>query len=153
MATLEITTGGKEYVPGAATVFSNAFKTDPTINYLLSSLPAAERELYRPKFFQVLASAAILNGGTIEEIDDFKSCGIMMPPGKDVGNPLSWVQAGFVGMLWKLGIGGVRKMLNEIEPLKEGPKAKALLTNERYYYVFFLGTDEEARGRGIAPRS
>jgi hypothetical protein len=83
--------------------------------YLLSS--TSNPSTYRPKFFHVLLHAALLNGGQIDEIGDFKSCGVLMPPGKDVGNPWTWTQAGFLGVALKLGISGCAKMLREIEPL------------------------------------
>jgi len=114
--------------------------------YLLSS--ATDPEAYRPKFFHVLLHAVVLNGGRIDEIGDFKSCGVLMPPGKDVGNPWTWTQAGFIGVLLKLGISGIAKMVKEIEPLKDRAKAKVLRKDEKYYYIFFLGTSKEARGKG-----
>lgn len=75
-----------------------------------------------------------------------------MPPGKDVGNPWTWTQAGFLGVLLKLGISGCAKMLSELEPLKHRAKAKVLGKGEKYYYIFFLGTGEEARGKGYCSR-
>ena len=39
-------------------------------------------------------------------------------------------------------------MLSEFEPLTEAAKAKGLRKGEKYYYLFFVGTKEESRGKG-----
>lgn len=40
-------------------------------------------------------------------------------------------------------------MFWEMAPLTKACKAKALRRDEKYYYVFFLGTREDGRGRGL----
>jgi hypothetical protein len=40
-------------------------------------------------------------------------------------------------------------MLWELTPLTDACKAKGLRKGDKYYYVFFLGTREDARGRGL----
>ncbi len=40
-------------------------------------------------------------------------------------------------------------MIFELTPLNDACKAKALKSERRYYYVFFLGTVKEGRGRGL----
>jgi hypothetical protein len=66
---------------------SKAFEKDPTITYLLSSLTPSKRLAYLPQYFHVILSAAASNNGIFDEIDNWKSCGVLMPPGKDVANP------------------------------------------------------------------
>lgn len=39
-------------------------------------------------------------------------------------------------------------MVSDLLPFTKASKAKALSKNERYYYIFFLGTSSEDRGRG-----
>jgi hypothetical protein len=41
-----------------------------------------------------------------------------------------------------------QRMLLEYEPLTDAAKAKALRKGETYFYVFFIGTREDCRGRG-----
>ena len=41
-------------------------------------------------------------------------------------------------------------MLFEFEPQTNAAKVKALKKGEKYYYVFFIGTREDARGQGLA---
>ena len=40
-------------------------------------------------------------------------------------------------------------MLSELTPLANACKAKSLRPGERFYYVFFLGTREADRGKGL----
>lgn len=40
-------------------------------------------------------------------------------------------------------------MLGEYQTLGDGLKAKALKGQKKYYYVFFVGTLAEARGKGL----
>jgi ribosomal protein S18 acetylase RimI-like enzyme len=42
-----------------------------------------------------------------------------------------------------------QRMLSELTPATNASKAKALQSHEKYYYVFFLGTLEKARGKGL----
>lgn len=43
----------------------------------------------------------------------------------------------------------MQRMLSELTPATNACKAKALKSHEKYYYVFFLGTLGEARGKGM----
>ena len=40
-------------------------------------------------------------------------------------------------------------MLAEFQPLTDASKAKGLAGQGKYYYIFFVGTDEACRGRGL----
>ena len=43
----------------------------------------------------------------------------------------------------------MQRMIFELTPLNDACKTKALKQDERYYYVFFLGTLKKGRGRGL----
>lgn len=45
--------------------------------------------------------------------------------------------------------GLVQRMLSEYGSMADAFKAKALAGQEKYYYIFFLGTRADARGRGL----
>ena len=65
-----------------------------------------QRLAYLPAYFDVLLTAAAMNHATFEEIDNWASCGVMMPPGYRVDNPFTLLQSGFISVLWQCGIGG-----------------------------------------------
>jgi hypothetical protein len=41
----------------------------------------------------------VLNGGTIDELHDFQSIGVLLPPGSNIGNLRKALQAGVLGMV------------------------------------------------------
>ncbi|KAH8646380.1 hypothetical protein BGZ60DRAFT_424488 [Tricladium varicosporioides] len=146
-----LTTGqSEEYITRGAVLLSAAFLPDATITYLLSSLSTKEaREAYHAQLFHVFLKAAVLNGGSIDEVDGWKSCGVLLPPGCDIGNPFKVVQAGFLGVMWTLGLGGIRRMSTELEALKHICRDKVIPKGQSFYTIFFLGTAKEGRGKGM----
>jgi ribosomal protein S18 acetylase RimI-like enzyme len=139
-------------VPPAVSVLAPAFAHDPVISYMLNNLTRAARLAYLPAYFRALLTAATLNGASISEADGWASCAVVMPPGADVGNPWTLVPAGLVGILWTLGVRGCWKMIGEFEGVTGRAREREMGRGGRYYYVFFIGTAEEGRGRGLASR-
>ena len=64
------------------------------------------RLAYLPKYFDGLLTAAAMNNAIFDETEGWKSCGVLMPPGCRVDNPLTMLPAGFIPMLWNIGVGG-----------------------------------------------
>jgi hypothetical protein len=95
-------------VKEAAQVLSKAFEEDPVITYMLSSMNTEERLAYLPKYFNGLLTAAAMNHGKFDEAGDWKACGVLMPPGYRVDNPWTILPAGFIPLLWKIGVGGCK---------------------------------------------
>jgi hypothetical protein len=126
-----------------------------------------ERIGYLPAYFTALLTAASMNRAIFDEVEGWKSCGVLMPPECRVDNPWTLLPAGFIPMLWKIGFGGCKvgvpeardmkaelilkqRMLAEFTPLADAAKAKGLKGEKRYYYVFFIGTKEDERSHGYA---
>jgi hypothetical protein len=102
------------------------------ITYALSTLPKQERDAYLPEYFTALLTAATLNCASIDYVEgapegssgddgahdadgkmpeglassEWKSVGVLMPPGKRVDNPWTLLQAGLLGATWKVGLRG-----------------------------------------------
>ncbi|KAK2630293.1 hypothetical protein QTJ16_001113 [Diplocarpon rosae] len=74
---------------------------------------------------------------------------MLMPRNCHVDNPWTLLPAGILGLLWKVGIGGVYRMMGELGPPEEECRKKALRGQKRYNYAFFTATEEEARERGL----
>jgi hypothetical protein len=90
MVRLEITSGGKgkpapklpifltnnisDRGQAAASLLSDAFKSDPTITYILSSMIPLQCESFRPKLFKGLLTAATQNQALIHEVNNRESC-------------------------------------------------------------------------------
>ncbi|TKA73891.1 hypothetical protein B0A55_03797 [Friedmanniomyces simplex] len=145
-----ITLGGEDRIHQASNLYQTAFQDDPVITYMLCNLSTPARHNYLYSYFTSLMTASALNGGIIEQADDWSSCSVLIPPGKRVDNPWTLVPAGILGALFKLGIAGCRRMLFEYEPLTDAARRKALGGQKEFYYVFFVATRAEARGRGLS---
>jgi len=137
-------------VQAATEHLSKLFEDDPCITYVLCSMTREQRLAYLPAYFDVLLTAAAMNNATFEEINDWGSCAVMMPPGSRVDNPFTILQSGFISVLWNIGVGGCSRMFSEIVPKSDAAKKKGLKKGEKYYYLFFIGTQEERKGQGLA---
>lgn len=150
MTSPTITAGGKERVDTASALYKNAFRNDPVLAYMLGELSTKDRHAYLYSYFRALLTAAGLNDARFLEAEDWSSAAVIMPPGKRVDNFWTLLPAGLVGMVWRVGLKGAYRMLGEFGPQTDKMKAKGLKGAKRYYYVFFLATDEKARGRGLS---
>jgi hypothetical protein len=65
-----------------------------------------QRLAYLPKYFSALLTAAALSHASFEEVGDWKSCGVLVPPSCKIDNPFTLLPAGFLSVLWTIGIGG-----------------------------------------------
>lgn len=63
---------------------------------------------YLGEYFHILMTAATMNHAIFHEIGNWQSCGVLMPPGMTVDNPLTIIQAGFISLLWSVGFQGVK---------------------------------------------
>ena len=66
----------------------------------------AQRISYLPRFFHTLLTAAAMNNASLDEVDDWWSCGVLLPPGRRFDNPLTALPADLLAVLWNVGIGG-----------------------------------------------
>jgi ribosomal protein S18 acetylase RimI-like enzyme len=149
--TIKTTTGGAARIPQTAALYASAFRSDPAITYFLHALPLPQRHAYLEEYFTRLATAAALNNALFTEASDYASVAIILPPGKTVDNPQTLIPAGLFRVLWKLGFVGCWRMLGEYEP-KTGAARRRTLGSfaKKFYYLFFVATREDARGRGLA---
>ncbi|KAF2502972.1 hypothetical protein BU16DRAFT_612550 [Lophium mytilinum] len=150
-SSVAITTSGKDYLSQSATVLADAFANDPAITYLLNVLPPSKQDPYRHTLFNAFYTGAALNGASFTEADEWRCVGVLLPPGKNVDNPLTLVQSGLFGVLWNLGIKGVWRMTHEYASKPATLKSRTLETHsKKAYYIFNLGTKEEYRGNGLS---
>lgn len=97
-----------ERIQAATDLLSEAFRTDPTITYLLSSLNPEQRATYRPVFFHAILTAAAANNATFDETGGWKSCGVRVPPGSAVDRLGPSLYPTFLSVAWSIGLGGCR---------------------------------------------
>ena len=152
-------------------LYTHAFENDPVVTYMLATMPDQETRIaYLPYWFRVLMKAASMNEGIFEDIRDpglpdpvnsaqgtaqtdlsgieYQCASVLIRPGKKIDNLWTIIPAGFFPVLWNLGWSGCHKMLLEFEPKTQRAKKKALGKDEQYYYVFFIATRSDCRGKG-----
>jgi GNAT superfamily N-acetyltransferase len=148
---IKITTGGPERISATASLYATSFRSDPAITYLLSTLPPPQRHAYLSEYFTRLATAAALNSALFSEASDYSSISIVLPPGKSVDNLWTLIPAGLFSVLWRLGLRGCWRMLGEFEPATSAVRRRVLgVYRANFYYLFFVATREDKRGKGLS---
>ncbi|PIA90920.1 putative N-acetyltransferase [Cercospora beticola] len=149
---IKITTAGKEYKPKTADLLAVIFRDDPVIRFMLCSLTQQQRDAYIKEWFQTVLQAAAVNDAIFQEADNWSSVAVWMKPGKKVVSFVTFIQPAFIQTLFKLGFGGLKRMLVDFSSATDAIKARQLKARgiKRFYYLFFIGTVDEQQGRGLA---
>lgn len=117
---------------------------------MLCNLTTERKNAWLNSYFTRLLTAAGLNGAIFDETCDFASAQVTIPPGKKVDNTWTLIPAGIFGALWMMGVKGCRRMLVEFTGLSEKAKKTGLKGEKRFYYIFFIATREDQRGKGLS---
>ncbi|KAJ5401106.1 hypothetical protein N7465_011595 [Penicillium sp. CMV-2018d] len=150
VASVPITHGRHNMLRSVAALNGRVFDTDPVIAYMLLGMSQQQRLAYLPTYWTTLIKSALLNRAVITEADGWKSASVVIPPGGYIDNVWTLLWAGFLGVLWKMGLAGVKRLWFEFSGMIDNAKRKGLRGQSRYYYVFSLGTEHEHRGKGLA---
>jgi ribosomal protein S18 acetylase RimI-like enzyme len=126
------------------------FDDDPVIMYMLLEMPKEERLAYLPTYWSILIKSALLNDALITEADGWKAASVVIPPERQVDNVWTLFYAGFLGVLWKMGASGFKRLWSEFSGMTDNAKKIGLRGQKRYYYIFSIGTEVEHRGKGLA---
>ncbi len=140
----------------AVEVIAACFKDDPTIKFLLSSMPEDKRLAFFPTYWRSLLRQAMLNDAIFQEANDWACCAVWMLPGKRIDNPLTIITSPltFVNLLWNVGVGSCKRMLSDYPNQTGACKQKGLRDRSgrvitRYHYLFITGTLPAHRGKGL----
>ncbi|KAK9855569.1 hypothetical protein MYU51_002115 [Penicillium brevicompactum] len=147
---VSITHGGDKLLSSVAALNGRVFSTDPVISYMLLDLSQEERLAYLPTYWGILIKSALLNDAVITEAEDWKAASVVILPGQCVENTWTLICAGFLGVLWRIGIPGCKRLWFEFSGMTDNAKRKGLRGQKRYYYIFSIGTELEHRGKGLA---
>ena len=154
----------RQHINPAASTLSASFPTDPVLRWVLTrgSTSLIDNTTFRDQFFKCVVSAGRNGGGTISSLtrsenEDVYDCvGILIPPGHDPDTPGNYlgIWREVLWLLWSAGLKCSWRILfeypNLLKKLKASTFSKQQIKSIDYYYVFFLGTLESARGQGLA---
>jgi hypothetical protein len=107
-----------------AALNGRVFDTDPVIAYMLLGMSQQQKLAYLPTYWATLIKSALLNRAVITEADGWKSASVVIQPGGYIDNVWTLLWAGFLGVLWKMGLAGVKVYGNPTF------SHRTLLTNE-----------------------
>ncbi|RAQ43813.1 Protein kinase-like domain protein [Aspergillus flavus] len=144
---MSITVKSADQVEKAAKVLAGAFREDPSITYCLNNIECGRRSSARQVLLCSLLNGALQKGGSIDEVNDFDSCGVLVPPRSKARQSTSNHTIGLKEELISAGLGECLAQLREISC--QTSVLKRLLNDEDFFYVFFLGTEQSARGKGL----
>ncbi|KAJ5988580.1 hypothetical protein N7481_003790 [Penicillium waksmanii] len=147
-ALVPLTHGKHDLLGKVAGLNGRVFDTDPVIAYMLLDMSLEERLAYLPTYWSTLVRSALMNGALITEADGWKAASVIIPPGKGIDNVWTLLYAGFLCVLWKIGISGSKRLWTEFSGMTDNAKRKGLHGEKRYYYVFSIGTEHDHRGKG-----
>ncbi|CAG7939015.1 unnamed protein product [Penicillium salamii] len=137
-----------DMLSSVAALNGRVFSTDPVISYMLLDLSRKERLSYLPTYWETLIKSALLNDAIITEADGWKAASVLLPPGRYVDNAWTLVCAGFLGVLWRIGFPGFKRLWSDFSGMTDNAKRIGLHGQKRYYYIFSIGTEVEHRGKG-----
>ena len=142
----------------AALCLSEAFRRDRIVRYPIDVPDRAhwseeERfELHR-QMFEYITYAHCLRGLATTTGDDYGCVALWMPPGKNMDDWLTILRSGLWRLKYKLSSEGKARFFDEFLPLLHKTKHEVLGDrDEETWYLVYIGTKEESRGKGLARR-
>jgi hypothetical protein len=96
------------FLAPVAALNGRVFDTDPVIAYMLLGLSQEERLAYLPTYWTTLIKSALLNRAVITEADGWKAASVIVPPGHSIDNAWTLLCSGFLSVLWKIGLPGLK---------------------------------------------
>jgi GNAT superfamily N-acetyltransferase len=146
---------------GAAACLATAFASDPVCTYGLDVPSAAswtpeQRWDLHLRTFECAVYAHILGGvalgvPTENAPGQFDAVALWMPPGRNMDDWLTLLRSGLWWLKWAYPKDGRERFYGEFLPLLNKTKREVLGERDtNSWYLVYLATREEARGRGLA---
>lgn len=136
----------------AAATLAVAFKSDLVAKYICD-IDTIGEDLFHDLNMSMLSYivyAHLLNG-EVWQIDNFSAVALWMPPGKNMDDLWTILRSGLWRLWFKLTFTGRNRLFSEFFPLLHSTKADIDPQNTAWYLVY-IGTVPEARGKGYARR-
>jgi len=142
----------EDYKRAAATL-AEAFVEDPvTLYFCRHPLTLSKDEVQRRNedMMEYITYAHILNG-EVYQIGNYGAVALWMPPGENMDDLSTIFKSGMWRLYYKLSNEGRKRFFNEFFPLLHDTKAAVLGDrDDKSWYLVYLGTRPDARGKGYA---
>jgi len=95
---------------------------------MLLDMSQEERLTYLPTYWTTLVRSALMNDALITEADGWKAASVIIPPGKAIDNVWTLLYAGFLCVLWRIGLSGFKVGLSKLKNSKPHHPLICILT-------------------------
>ncbi|KAK2001607.1 acetyltransferase [Colletotrichum falcatum] len=135
---------------------AHAFAADDLSQYLLdaddmASLSAESKWKLHVDIMVYIAAAHCLNGIVTTIGPDHDAVALWMPPGKDADGWWTILRSGLWRLYFQLTVEARRRYYDELLPLLHDTKLEVMGERDNdCYYLVYLGTKPNARGKGYA---
>ncbi|KAK1831400.1 hypothetical protein QBC39DRAFT_382518 [Podospora conica] len=140
--------------PAAALSLSHAFASDPYARYLVNHTPSSDPESLWSLHLALNTAFVTAHAlsGLATTIGPASDCvALWLPPGTNLSSPLTSFRSGLWSLRFRLSRECRRRYFSEIGPLLRATKREVLGAREaQAWYLVYLGTRPESRGRGLA---
>jgi GNAT superfamily N-acetyltransferase len=143
----------------AAACLAEAFRTDDVVRYAIDTpdrehLSEEERyELHRAAL-EYVTYAHCLQGLVLTVGDNYDCVALWLPPGKNIDDWMTILRSGMWRLNYKLSREGKARFFDEFLPLLHESKQEILGERDgRSWYLNYVGTKREARGKGYAKKA
>ncbi|ETI21658.1 hypothetical protein G647_08005 [Cladophialophora carrionii CBS 160.54] len=140
----------------AAACLAEAFRLDDIVRYAIDTpdrmhLSEEQRFEMHKSAMEYVTYAHCLQGLVLTTGDNFDCVAMWLPPGKNIDDWLTILRSGMWRLSWKLSKEGRVRFFDEFLPLLHHSKQEILGDRDNNsWYLSYIGTKSEARGRGYA---
>lgn len=140
----------------AAACLAEAFRLDSIVRYAIDTpdrahLSDEERFELHKSVIEYVTYAHCLQGLVLAVGDNFDCVALWLPPGKNIDDWMTILRSGMWRLSYKLSKEGKTRFFDEFLPLLHDTKLEILGERDNHsWYLNYVGTKPEARGRGHA---
>jgi ribosomal protein S18 acetylase RimI-like enzyme len=140
----------------AAACLAEAFRLDHIVRYAIDTpdrmhLSEEQRFEMHKAAMEYVTYAHCLQGLVLTVGDNFDCVALWLPPGKNIDDWYTILRSGMWRLSWKLSKEGRARFFDEFLPLLHHSKQEVLGERDNAsWYLNYIGTKPEARGRGYA---
>lgn len=140
----------------AAACLAEAFREDHVVRYAIDTpdrmhLSEVERFEQHKLALEYVTYAHCLKGLVITTGENYACVALWMPPGKNIDDWLTIIRSGMWRLKFQLSAEGKERFFDEFLPLLHETKQEILgERDEHSWYLNYIGTKPEARGKGYA---
>lgn len=168
---VKVTTGSADWAPATLKLYHVAFAKDPILTYFVNNVSDPEKRLLNlQRLMTALLHAGTVNNGIFfyGQQGDYADgsgktaeagCrGVLLKTPRGLDSISTMLKSALTSSSLKLGqathtVPLLKKMLSEFQDQTHAAKKQVMKKGDKYYYMYWLATDERERGKGTFAES